>query len=99
MNLREATVLIRLYEACQDDKLRRWAITQVPELGDIVIVPPLREEEPKRYHLLAYDPARPSYPLGSKVVVCWPNNINAICRAYAHTFDLVNGVEVKAEVL
>jgi len=99
MNLREATVLIRLYEACRDDKLRRWALTQVPDLGDVAIVPPLKEEELHRYHLLAYDPTRPNYPIGSTVVVCYPDEVRAQCAAYGHTFDLVKGVEVKAEAL
>ena len=34
MTIRELTVLVRLFQACPDPALRRWAIQQVPELSE-----------------------------------------------------------------
>lgn len=89
MNIREAHVLIRLYETHPDKAMRDWAVRQVPELGYVAVV-----AGTKVYKLTAYVDG---YSIGNKRVICASHDLETYRQDFRRDFDLATNVLVVAE--
>ena len=93
MTIREATALIRLYQACSDAAMRTRAVELVPELaewGDA------GSDVAQRWRLRAFDR---SLEIGCRTVVCRKVDLNAHCDDFHAAYELVAGVRVTAELI